>query len=60
MPPFFIMLLFSSSISERPFSPHLVIVHALYALYNWKNTVVLAHSTVSLFLEADNDYIATF
>lgn len=54
------MLLFSSSISERPFSPHLVIVHALYALYNWKNTVVLAHSTVSLFLEADNDYIATF
>lgn len=56
------MLLFSSSISEHPFSPHLVIVHALYALYNWKNTVVkaLAHSTVSLFLEADNDYIATF
>lgn len=51
------MLLFSSSISEYPFSPHLVIVHSLY---NWKNTVIKARAHSSVFLQAENDYIATF
>lgn len=55
--PFFTMLLFSSSISEYPFSPHLVIVHSLY---NWKNTVIKARAHSSVFLQAENDYIATF